>query len=164
MPGYFAEIADGQVVRVLVCNDPGWLTDRFGGVWVETADPYSDVPQTIAYCGPGWGYDDRWPERFAPKWVQPQGAGVEDAEPYPVGTRVWHDGRIWRSTVANNVWEPGISGWHDDPAEGIPAWVQPTGAHDAYPKGAQVHHNGTDWTSDLDGNVWEPGVHGWTQA
>lgn len=163
MARYFAQVQDGTVARVLVCNNPDWLTDRIGGVWVETADPYTDQPQEVAYCGPGWGYDERWPERFAPKWVQPQGADVEGYEPYPVGSRVWHAGRIWRSTTPHNVWEPGVSGWHDDPAEGVPAWVQPTGSHDAYSFGDEVHHAGADWVSEVDANTWEPGVYGWVE-
>lgn len=35
-------------------------------------------------------------------WVQP--AGAHDA--YREGERVSHNGRVWRSLVANNVWEP----------------------------------------------------------
>ena len=45
-----------------------------------------------------------------------------------------------------------------------PAWVQPTGAHDAYSKGDKVTHNGKRWTSDVDNNTWEPGVYGWTEV
>ena len=45
-----------------------------------------------------------------------------------------------------------------------PAWVQPTGAHDAYSKGDKVTHNGKRWTSTADANVWEPGVYGWTEV
>lgn len=44
-----------------------------------------------------------------------------------------------------------------------PAWVQPTGAHDAYNIGARVSHKDKHWTSDYDANVWEPGVYGWTE-
>lgn len=40
--------------------------------------------------------------------------------------------------------------------EGIPEWVQPTGAHDAYNRGDKVKHNGGTWESLIDGNVWEP--------
>lgn len=40
--------------------------------------------------------------------------------------------------------------------EGIPEWVQPTGAHDAYNRGDKVKHNGDTWESLIDGNVWEP--------
>jgi len=94
-------------------------------------------------------------------WRQPQGA--HDA--YPEGAIVRHHGTLWRSTTADNVWQPGEAGWHRygaSPDDGPQPWVQPSGAADAYPAGAQVTHNGDTWTSDLDGNVWEPGVYGWT--
>lgn len=100
------------------------------------------------------------------EWVQPTGA--HDA--YPLGWQVEHEGKVWESLVSANVWEPGVSGWReiiidDDPDNPAPppAWVQPTGAHDAYAAGALVTHNGFIWQSDVDGNVWEPGVYGWTQ-
>jgi hypothetical protein len=40
-------------------------------------------------------------------WVQPQGA--HDA--YQIDDEVTHKGSHWVSTVANNVWEPGVFGW-----------------------------------------------------
>ena len=40
-------------------------------------------------------------------WVQPTGA--HDA--YPLGAQVTHNGKTWTSTVAANVWEPGVYGW-----------------------------------------------------
>lgn len=40
-------------------------------------------------------------------WVQPTGA--HDA--YPLGAVVIHNGQVWRSTVAANVWAPGVFGW-----------------------------------------------------
>lgn len=40
-------------------------------------------------------------------WVQPQGA--HDA--YALGAKVTHNGQTWESTIANNVWEPGVFGW-----------------------------------------------------
>jgi hypothetical protein len=43
-------------------------------------------------------------------WVQPQGA--HDA--YNIGDRVTHNGFTWISTVANNVWEPGVYGWNQE--------------------------------------------------
>lgn len=45
----------------------------------------------------------------------------------------------------------------------VPAWTQPTGAHDAYIAGERVTHNGTVWISLTDANVWEPGVSGWRE-
>lgn len=45
-----------------------------------------------------------------PPWVQPTGG--HDA--YPLGARVSHAGQNWTSTVAANVWEPGVYGWVAD--------------------------------------------------
>ena len=42
-------------------------------------------------------------------WVQPTGA--QDA--YAIGAQVTHNGNLWESTVADNVWEPGVFGWTD---------------------------------------------------
>jgi len=90
-------------------------------------------------------------------WRQPTGA--HDA--YPLGAVVSHKDKTWESTVAANVWEPGVSGWLES-GPGIPDWVQPTGAHDAYPKDAEVWHIEKLWKSNVDGNVWEPPEQ-WTQ-
>lgn len=107
-------------------------------------------------------------------WSQPLGA----TDAYQLGAKVTHNGKTWESTIANNVWEPGVYGWKevkdsgqteptdpDKPEEDeYPEWVQPTGAHDAYEQGAKVSHNGKKWTSDVSANVWEPGVYGWTEV
>lgn len=113
------------------------------------------------------------PEGIFP-WSQPLGA----TDAYPLGAKVTHNGKTWKNTIANNVWEPGVYGWKevedsgqteptdpDKPTEDeYPEWVQPTGAHDAYDQGAKVSHNGKKWTSDVSANVWEPGVYGWTEV
>ncbi len=45
-----------------------------------------------------------------------------------------------------------------------PAWVQPTGAHDAYAIGARVSHASKKWLNEVyESNVWEPGVFGWVE-
>ena len=168
---YAAEIVDNVVQRVIVAPSLDWCVEHLGGTWIETADPYTEDPQTVTYCGPGWGADDRWPERFAPQW-QPWDGTFEDDNltRYQTGTLVFHEGRIWYSTTPNNVWEPGVSGWHDSPGDGVPQWVAPTGAQDAYYPNHDVTptfwpvvtHNGQTWQSTHDGaNVWEPGVFGW---
>ena len=41
-----------------------------------------------------------------------------------------------------------------------PAWVQPTGAHNAYPAGRIVQRNGVLYRSLIAANVWEPGGKG----
>ena len=51
----------------------------------------------------------RWraPDAAPEPWVQPTGA----PDAYGIGDRVTHQGQTWESTVANNVWEPGVYGW-----------------------------------------------------
>lgn len=60
--------------------------------------------------------DSGWVEKVDPEteptvaaWVQPLGA--QDA--YALDAQVAHSGRLWQSSVADNVWEPGVYGWDD---------------------------------------------------
>lgn len=46
---------------------------------------------------------EEWPE-----WVQPTGA--HDA--YALGAKSSHVGKHWISDYDNNIWEPGVFGWH----------------------------------------------------
>lgn len=95
------------------------------------------------------------------EWVRP--TGYHDA--YPEGWEVTKDGKLWVSLVSGNVWEPGVSGWRLAVTEGeVPAWQQPTGAHDSYNLGDITAHADHVWQSTADGNVWEPGSTGapWT--
>jgi len=46
-------------------------------------------------------------EEIPPEWVQPTGA--HDA--YQIDDVVTHNGEQWKSTVSDNVWEPGVYGW-----------------------------------------------------
>ena len=54
---------------------------------------------------------------------------------------------------------------NDEPEQpaNIPAYVQPTGAHDAYQTGDKVTYNGAVYESLINGNVWAPDVYpaGW---
>lgn len=95
--------------------------------------------------------------------------GAHDA--YKKGAVVRYNNKIWENIVDNNVFAPGVSGWResylvapDAPPPAPPAWVQPTGAHDAYQIGNKVTHNGSVWTCTVANNVWEPGVYGWTNS
>lgn len=98
------------------------------------------------------------------EWRQPTGA--HDA--YPEGWEVTFDGKTWVSTTPANVWQPGVSGWREEPQEGsgAPDWVQPTGAHDAYNLGDLVSFQGVVYQSTIDGNVWSPADYpqGWEQV
>ena len=49
--------------------------------------------------------DDAHTDRAA--WVQPTGAH----NAYPLGATVTHKGKTWTSTIAANVWKPGVYGW-----------------------------------------------------
>lgn len=41
-------------------------------------------------------------ETVIPEWVQP-----DSTNPYRKGDKVTHNGKMWVSTIDNNVWEPG---------------------------------------------------------
>ena len=47
-------------------------------------------------------------EDGVPIWTQPLGA----TDAYKLGDEVSHKGNIWVSDYDNNVWEPGVFGWH----------------------------------------------------
>ena len=42
-----------------------------------------------------------------PEWEQP-----DSTNPYMKGDKVTHNGDTWESDIDNNVWEPGVYGWH----------------------------------------------------
>lgn len=72
------------------------------------------------------------------------------------------DGKLWKSLVDYNVWQPPVN-WREVVATGYPAWIQPTGAQDAYKIGDRVSFNGANYESKINGNVWSPTVYpaGW---
>ena len=43
-----------------------------------------------------------------PDWVQPLSTNG-----YKIGDKVRHNGKIWESDYNDNVWEPGVFGWHE---------------------------------------------------
>lgn len=88
---------------------------------------------------------------------------------YATGDRVQYEGTLYKCVQAHTSqadWTPPATPalWTAVSLDEYPAWVQPTGAHDAYGKGDKVTHNGKRWTSDVDNNTWEPGVYGWTKV
>lgn len=120
-----------------------------------------------------------------PTWVQPLGA----TDAYNKDDIVSHNGKKWKSTIDANVWEPGVYGWEEvaestggggdsggtggggttepetPPAETIPEFVQPTGAHDAYKKGDKVKFEGKIYQSLIDNNAYSPSEYpaGWKE-
>lgn len=61
----------------------------------------SDAPSLWTRCHQS-EIDPSVPE----EWFQP-----DSTNPYMMGDIVTHNGSTWRSTVDNNVWEPGVYGW-----------------------------------------------------
>lgn len=43
-----------------------------------------------------------------PDWIQP-----DSTNPYQIGDKVAHNDKVWVSDYNNNVWEPGVFGWHE---------------------------------------------------
>lgn len=43
-----------------------------------------------------------------PEWQQP-----DSTNPYMKGDKVTYNGKVWVSTIDNNVWEPGVYGWEE---------------------------------------------------
>lgn len=87
-------------------------------------------------------------------WTQPVGTG------YPFNWTVTHAGKTWRSTVTNNVWEPGVSGWREETADGsAPPFRKPSGRHDAYRVGERIMWQGQTYGAVLDYVVHSPAEH-----
>lgn len=86
------------------------------------------------------------------EWKQPTSA----VDAYPKDWTVEHGNKTWVSLVAANVFVPGVSGWREVAAEGVPEWVAPTGAHDAYQTGDHVTFEGVEYVSLIDSNTWSP--------
>lgn len=88
-----------------------------------------------------------------------------------------HGGKLWRTKVDNNVWEPAVGALWDEideagnvivppapPAEEWPAWKPWTWINAGlYQVGAKVSHAGKRWVGNTPNNHWTPGEYGWTQ-
>ena len=88
---------------------------------------------------------------------------------YSADERIEYGGTLYRCVQGHTSqanWTPPDTPalWVAVSLEEWPAWVQPTGAHDAYASGAKVTHAGKRWVSDVDANTWQPGVYGWTEV
>jgi len=86
-----------------------------------------------------------------------------DIEALPmIGDERTYGGKTWASLIDYNSWIPPVA-WREVVATGYPAWVQPTGAHDAYKIGDKVSFEGANYESVINGNVWSPTAYpaGW---
>lgn len=90
---------DAYAVEAVVRhNDDVWVSLTPANVWEPGVSQWRKTA-LIAPGDPG--------VTGPPEWVQPTGAG----DAYPLNARVKHNGQIWISNYAANVWEPGVFGW-----------------------------------------------------
>lgn len=132
----------------------GWQISHNGTVWQST------TPSNVWEPGVT-GWREVSASSTPSTWEQPLGA--HDA--YALGADVIHNGTRWRSTIKNNVWEPGVFHWAPIPDGAVdvaPDWVLPTDSESAYTTGDMVLHDGLVWVSAITNNTKEPGTGGWT--
>lgn len=136
-----------------------WEVTFGGKTWV------SSIPSNVWEPGSaGWREKSETPAGdVILVWKQPLGA----VDAYRMDETVLYKGRVYRSDIDANVWEPGVSGWTEviedtTPEEPIPVedWAQPESTN-PYQYKDVVYHKGKEWRSDAENNVWEPGVFGW---
>ena len=152
-----------------------------GGVWrALSASVAQEIYPPDQYTA-GWKRIGEPDESGIYPYSQPLGA----TDAYQVGDKVSYNGHIYECILANNVWAPDAypPGWKlldeevvepepepgtdpEEPSEDeYPAFVQPTGAHDAYKKGDRVSYNGKNYESLINGNAYAPDVYpaGWKE-
>lgn len=122
----------------------------------------------------GWKCVDEPDEHGTHPFGQPLGA----TDTYMKGDKVSFEGAYYQSNIDYNVWSPTayLQGWTkldgtgESPEPGgdddeYPAFVQPTGAHDAYNIGDKVTYNGHRYESTMNNNAYSPDAYpqGWKQ-
>lgn len=185
IPDFQAARATQNMMTRNAGRENGFVCRSTAGRVVKLLQPYDSTiytgePETLpAQWGFVWSTD---PAKALPFVAM-------STSPYMTGDCCTDGGKVWRSTIDNNVWAPTAypQGWEEvtdtdapapgpepepEPGEGetggedesIPAFVQPTGAHDAYQTGDRVTYNGHIYESTINNNVWSPDTYpqGWT--
>lgn len=93
------------------------------------------------------------------------------------GEKGWWNGVLYESLLANNVYTPAAypAGWKSESAGGgdsggeddeYPAFVQPTGAHDAYNVGDKVTFEGKRYVCKMANCAYSPSAYpaGWEEV
>lgn len=85
---------EGIVYKVLQehISQEGWEPDKAPSLFAKVLIPTDDEGQ----------------QTDIPEWEQP-----DSTNPYMKGNQVTHNGKTWESDIDNNVWEPGVYGWHE---------------------------------------------------
>ena len=162
--GFICKSTAGRVVKLIQKYD---------------SDIYTDEPEQLpAQWGFVWSTD---PAKALP-FV------AISTSPYGIGECCTENGKIYRSTIENNVWAPSAypQGWEEvsidagpiepdteepggdevvepepkpEEPETYPEFVQPTGAHDAYQIGDRVLYNGKVYESTIANNAYSPDAY-----
>lgn len=142
------------------------------------------LPAVIDYVTGLTGFKNKYPEEAAAYTAaKEEAAEAKEAETelrkdwsfhigewVNAGDEVVYNGQVYEVLQGHTLqadWIPGqvpaLYRLKGDPGEEWPAFVQPTGAHDAYKQGDKVTYNGQHYVSLIDNNVWAPDVYpaGW---
>lgn len=122
----------------------------------------------------GWKCVDEPDEHGIHPFSQPLGA----TDTYMKDDKASFEGAYYQSNIDYNVWSPTaypqgwtkLDGTGESPEPGgdddeYPAFVQPTGAHDAYNIGDKVTYNGHRYECTMNSNAYSPDAYpqGWKQ-
>ena len=78
---------------------------------------------------------------------------------------LWVEIRKLQNAVKELQNASGGSTFPETPTDEWPAYIQPTGGHDAYQKGDKISYNGKHYVCAIDNCVWNPDNYpaGWTE-
>lgn len=129
-------------------GNPGWTPDATPALWMQ----YHGTSRSTARA-----------------WLAPTGAHDQ----YRAGEyMIWTDGAVYKC-LSDTVYSPAdyAAAWEKDgagtggetEADDYPAFVQPTGAHDAYGIGAKVTYEGKRYICKMANCVYSPAAYpaGW---
>lgn len=189
--------ADGAALIAAEEQIPTWRQRNYTDVPIGTPYKYGDQVYKLWQAHDATNQPDWTPDKAVSLWDICHTTDPTKAKPYvaPQGTRGMYQtgdvctegGKLYRSTMENNVWEPSAypQGWEaidvsggvipqpEEPEEPTPEpeepkypdFIQPTGAHDAYHIGDRVTYNGKVYESVIDNNAWSPDTYpqGWKE-
>lgn len=189
--------ADGTALIAAEEQIPTWRQRDYTNVPIGTPYKYADQVYKLWQAHDATNQPDWTPDKAVSLWDICHTTDPAKAKPYvtPQGTRGMYQtgdvctegGKLYRSTMENNVWEPSAypQGWKEidisggvisqpeEPEEPTPEpeepkypdFIQPTGAHDAYHIGDRVIYNRKLYECILDGNAYSPDDYpqGWKE-
>lgn len=189
--------ADGTVLIASEEQIPTWRQRDYTDVPIGTPYKYGDQVYKLWQAHDATNQPDWTPDKAVSLWDICRTTDPAKAKPYvtPQGTRGMYQtgdvctegGKLYRSTMENNVWEPSAypQGWEEidisggvisqpeEPEEPTPEpeepkypdFIQPTGAHDACHIGDRVIYNGKLYECILDSNAYSPDDYpqGWKE-